>query len=568
MVDDLRTPTTATGRRDAASTTLAAGTAASDESGAAASGTAASGTAASGTARDTGTGGAPRGRWDALLVGLVATVVGGALLWVPSVWYDEAATVVAATRSWSELWRTVQTVDIVHLAWYAVVHVWFDLVGYSPLALRVPSAVLTGVAAGLTVVLGRRLVGRRAGVAAGLVLALMPRTTLMATEGRSFALSTMLAVALTLVLLAAVDRGLGRRAGRSWPWWLGYAALAVVGTWSFLYLALLLVGHAVTVLVVLLRSRWSAPARRVLVGFVTAGAVAAAGTLPVALLSSAQSGQVGWIKAPSAETWRGFFVTQWSIGNTPFAVALWLAVAVGVALLVARARGRGRAVTSPSPSPSPTPTAGVLAVTLPWLLVPTLTLLALSFVLDPLWSPRYQTFSSPALALLAGVAVTAVPWRRGVAVLLVVAAALSAPSWWDQRQPTAKDVSAWDQVADIVAAERASEPAGTREGIVWGPVRRHPAATSRIIEYTYPDAFRGMDDFTLETPADETGRLWEDQYPLEDVLDRTDDLDVVWLVTSDRQDWRPRVTELLASKGFTLDEEWQVPRTNVLRFER
>lgn len=567
MGDDLRTPTTATRRRDAASTTLAAGTPAPG---------------APGATREAGAGGAPRGRWDALLVGLVATVVGGALLWVPSVWYDEGATVVAATRSWSELWRTVQTVDIVHLAWYAVMHVWFDLVGYSPTSLRVPSAVVTGVAAGLTVVLGRRLVGRRAGVVAGLLLAVMPRTTLMATEGRSFALSTMLAVALTLLLLAAVDRGLGRRAGRSWPWWLGYAALAVVGTWSFLYLALLLVGHAVTLLVVLLRARRSAPARRVLVGFVAAGAAAAAGTLPVALMSSAQSGQVGWIGAPSVETWRAFFVTQWSIGNTAFAVALWVAVLAGVALLVLRARGQRRgaapaAPASPAPDPAATPAApapvatpapGVLAVALPWLLVPTLTLLALSFVLDPLWSPRYQTFSSPALALLAAVAVTAVPWRRAVAVLLVVAAALSAPSWWDQRQPTAKDVSAWDQVADLVATERAAEPEGTREGIVYGPVRRHPAATSRIIEYTYPDAFRGMEDFTLETPAAETGRLWEDQHPLEDVLDRTDDLDVVWLVTSDRQDWRPRVTELLASKGFTLDEEWQVPRTNVLRFAR
>ncbi|GAB2985668.1 glycosyltransferase family 39 protein [Frigoribacterium salinisoli] len=501
------------------------------------------------------------GRLDAVLVGLVATIVGGALLWVPSVWYDEAATVVAATRSWSELWRTVQTVDIVHLAWYALMHVWFDLVGYSPTTLRLPSAVLTGVAAGLTVVLGRRLVDRRTGIVAGLLLAVLPRTTLMATEGRSFALSTMLAVALTLVLLGALDRALGRVPTRSpgrWrasaPWWAGYAVLAVASTWSFLYLALLLAAHAVTVLVVVLREGRSRASLGALAGFAAAGVVAAAATLPVALASERQSGQVGWIDAPSLATVRQFLVTQWSMGNEPFAWLMWAAALVGVVVAV-RAGRRGRL-------------EGLLRTTLPWLLVPTLTLLALSFVLDPLWSPRYQTFSSPALALLMAVGVTALPWRPAVAGVVVVAAALSAPTWVEQRQPTAKDVSAWDQVADIVAAERATEPEGTREGIVYGPVRRHPSATSRIIQYTYPDAFRGMDDLTLETPAAETGGLWEEQYDLEEVLDRVDDLDTVWLVTSDKQDWRPRVTELLATQGFSLDEQWQVPRTNVLLYRR
>jgi mannosyltransferase len=165
------------------------------------------------------------------------------------------------------------------------------------------------------------------------------------------------------------------------------------------------------------------------------------------------------------------------------------------------------------------------------------------------------------------VAVAAIPWRRVIALVLLVAVGLTAPTYVDQRQPEAKDRSAWNQVAALVARERADEPAGTEEGLVFGPVRRHPKATSRIIQDTYPDAFRGMSDFTLETPGAETDGLWEVQHPLGDVLDRTDDLDVVWLITSDRQDWRPRVTEL-ASKGFRLDREWNLTRTNVLRYER
>jgi mannosyltransferase len=166
------------------------------------------------------------------------------------------------------------------------------------------------------------------------------------------------------------------------------------------------------------------------------------------------------------------------------------------------------------------------------------------------------------------VAVAAVPWRRVIALVLLLALVLTAPTWERQRQPEAKDSAAWNQVADLVAGQRALEPAGTTEGVVFGPVRRHPKATSRIIENTYPAAFEGMSDFTLETPAAETGGLWEVQHPLEDVVDRTDDLDVVWLITSDKQDWRPRVTADLAARGFHVADEWHLTRTNVLKYER
>jgi mannosyltransferase len=498
-------------------------------------------------------------QFDALLVGLFAAGISGAFSWVPSVWFDEAATVVAATRSWSDLWQTVQNVDAVHVAWYAVMHVWFDLVGYSPLTLRLPSVILTGAAAGLLVVLATRLTSRRIGVSAGLLFAILPRTTLMATEGRTFALSTLFAIALTLVLHTAVNRALpARDAGQVAPrtarwWWVGYAALTVVSTWFFLYLALVVVAHAVTVALMILSPTTHGRARRrTALGFAVAAAVGAAGTVPVAMLSTRQSAQVGWIDAPSWDTVRQFFVTQWSVGNVPFAWLMWALVAAGV-LACVRNRAQLR---------------GTLRWTLPWLLLPGLVLLVMSFVVDPLWSPRYQTFSAPALAILMAAATTWIRPKRLVAVVLLGATFLSGPSWWEQRQPNAKDRASWNQVAELIDADRAADATAIDAGIVWGPVRRHPTATSRIIQYSYPDAFVGLEDFTLKTPASDTGRLWEEQYPLENVLGRTADLDVVWLVTSNRQDWRPRVTGLLATQGFTVEEEWSLSRTNVLKFSR
>jgi len=541
---------------------------------------------------------------DAVLVGVLATLVSGAFLWVPSVWYDEAATVVSATRTWGQLWTMIHTVDLVHAAYYALMHLWFDVFPYSPTALRVPSALVTGVAAGLTVALTRILVDRRTAVVAGLLFCLLPRVTWMGGEGRSYALSAMLAVALTLVLVVAARRtsedGVARTRRSVALWWVAYAVLAVVAAAFFLYLALLVVGHAITMIVRVVRDHrdqrdqvgrvdeWArtgsvvvVPAgaaahtatgplrtaaqlggvvrdsvrssRRAFLGWFGGAVVAGLACLPLAWFISGQNGQVSWIERPSFDTLRGVLVTQWFIGNENFAVFALLAMAATVVVLALRLVPAAR---------------GFAEVVLPWLIVPTVGLVGVSLVVDPLYSPRYLTFGTPAVAMTAAVAIAAIPWRRVVALVLLVAVVLTAPSWLDQRQPEAKDSAAWDQVAALISRERATEPAGTEEGVVFGPVRRHPHATSRIIQDTYPAAFEGMSDFTLVTPGAETDGLWETQADLGDVLDRTADLDVVWLVTSDKQDWRPRVTEELGSVGFTLDEEWSLTRTNVLRYTR
>ncbi|WP_055794293.1 glycosyltransferase family 39 protein [Frigoribacterium sp. Leaf263] len=525
---------------------------------------------------------------DAVLIGLLGALVSGAFLWVPSVWYDEAATVVSATRSWGQLWAMIQTVDLVHAAYYAFMHLWFDLFPYSPVSLRVPSAIATGVAAGLTVALTRILVDRRTSVVAGLLFCLLPRVTWMGGEGRSYALSAMLAVALTLVLVVAARRTAESGAARTHRsvvgWWVAYAVLAVVSAAFFLYLALLVVGHAVTMLVRVLRDRhdqrlqrdrvdeWARTgavavvhdpeggarltvrsSRRALAGWFVGAAVAGLASLPLAWFIASQNGQISWIERPTFGTLRSVLVTQWFYQNESFAIFGLLCAGASIVVLSLRLVPAAR---------------GFAEVVLPWMVVPTAGLIIVSLVGSPLYSPRYLTFGTPAIAMTMAVAVAAIPWRRVIALVLLVAVGLTSPTYVDQRQPEAKDRSAWNQVAALVARERADEPADLEEGLVFGPVRRHPKATSRIIQDTYPDAFEGMSDFTLETPGAETDGLWEVQRPLGDVLDRTDDLDVVWLITSDRQDWRPRVTEQLASKGFRLDREWNLTRTNVLRYER
>ena len=169
-------------------------------------------------------------RTPEITVGALGVVVAAAFSWVPSLWYDEAATVASAQRSWPALWAELQNVDAVHGLYYAVMHVWFTLVGYSPFTLRFPSALAIGVSAGLVVALGRRLGGVRLGVVSGIVFLVLPRVAWAGTEGRPYATVTTFAVALTLVGITAVRRTRIRH--HATRWWVVYGMLAAVApTW-------------------------------------------------------------------------------------------------------------------------------------------------------------------------------------------------------------------------------------------------------------------------------------------------------------------------------------------------
>jgi len=502
---------------------------------------------------------------DALLVGLVGTLLSLAWSWQPSIWFDEAATVSATMRSWPELARMLLSIDAVHGLYYAGMHLWLDLVGYSPFALRFPSALCVGIAAALTVLLVRSRAGRRTAVLAGVAFCLLPRVTWMGIEGRSYALTAALAVALTLVFLAAWRRGPARRRIRV-LWWSLYGVVAVVAVVTFIYLAFLVAAHGLTALWTLWASRRrDRSVRASALGWAVASVAAATLLVPFALGVVSQSGQVSWIAPISWGSWNGVFVTQWFYLNRPFALAGWVLVTAGVVVL-ARAARRRRVAGSPAPrvqarNPS------LLAIAVPWLVVPTLGVIVASAIATPLYSPRYLTFSAPAVAILIGVALDALRRRWLIVTALVALVGLAAPQFVAQRQPEAKQNSSWSEVAELIATERAAHPDETA-AIIYGPVRQHPAATTRVIAYSYPDAFDGLVDVKLKTPAAESGGLWETRYPLDAVTERFDGVTTVWLVTSDKQDWRPSVTEKLAALGYTLDEEWGLTGVNVLRYVR
>jgi mannosyltransferase len=477
-----------------------------------------------------------------VLVGLGGLGVSLVGITVPSVWYDEAATIAAATRPWPDLWRMVGTVDAVHALYYAIMHVVFDVVGYTPFTLRAPSAVAAGATAALTVVLGRQLGSARFGALAGLTFCLLPRASWMGAEGRSFALSALLAVALTVVLVHAL-RSPARR------WWVLYGVLVVAACLVFIYLAFVVVAHGVTV-AWLLASRDGHRARmtrRFLIASATGGILC----VPFALEVVSQSAQVGWIEPLSRLTVRHVFENQWFYSSEKYALAAWVLIIAGAAVLLLR---RGDAA----------------AVLLPAFGVPTIALLAVTEYYEPVYSPRYLAMCLPFVALVMAAAIDRIPTRPGAPVALALLAALLVPQLQLQREPESKDLAAWNTVAQLMRDERSDDPPGTTTAVIYGTVQRHPFASAKVMELSYPEEFGPVVDVTLRETGADAGTLWETRYPLDDpaALERLETADVAYLITGKTRDRRPATIETMTAEGWRVAKEWSLTRVHVLRFER
>jgi mannosyltransferase len=462
-------------------------------------------------------------------IGIFAFLLSVIAIATPSVWYDEAATITSATRSWPQLWAELQTVDAVHAVYYAFMHLVFDVFGYSPFTLRLPSAIAIGVAAAFTVVLGRQLGRARLGIVGALVFAVLPRTIWAGGEGRSYAITAALAVILTVALVWA------GRSGRRKPW-VVYGALVLVSCFVFIYLALIVVAHFVTIVIVAAGRRQFTPALR----RPWLAAVASA------LYMLGQTGQIAWIHPLGWDTVHDIFFDQWFVSGTVFAVIGWALLVLGSVTLVRSFRKDESA-----------------AVLVPLVIVPTVALVVVSAVAFPVYVPRYLAMCLPFVALVIAAAIPTIPWRPARIATVALIAVLAVSQLVTLRGPEAKESSAWAEVASVVDAEKTDDTA-----IVYGNVQLHPTATARVVQYAYPDAFAGTVDATVLTSAAASGRLWETRAELANSLDRIVDADQVLLITSDARDLIPSTTATLGTVGWHESERFHFTYMTIVKFER
>jgi mannosyltransferase len=360
-------------------------------------------------------------RWMMALPPVVTFVI---MLWGitgASYWRDEAATMSAVQRPFGNLLQTLGNIDAVHGAYYLLIWVVVRLGGTGELVTRFPSALAMAGAAAAVAALGRRLISPRAGLASGLVFAVLPQVSLYGQEARSYAIVVALAALASYLLVRTLqaDRGATRR------WLAGYAVcLAALGIVNIFGL-LLIPAHAVTVAWWYVRSddRGAAPSAGAVTGAGSAGgspadrslvlgwlAAAAAGVIlasPLLVLGFIQRGTHPWLTRPGLRAVEGLHQLA---GPAVMVDGVVLVIAAGIVVSALGGRERLRANWPGS----------VTALCLPWLILPP-AILVIGSQITPLYTFRYVLFCMPAIALLVGAGLAALGWIAGTAALVVIA---------------------------------------------------------------------------------------------------------------------------------------------------
>jgi len=374
--------------------------------------------------------------WMRVLPPLVMLGIG---LWGstgPSYWRDEAATLTAVHRSFPQLVRMMGNVDAVHGVYYMIMWPLVRVAGSGELVTRLPSVLAMAVAAAAVAALGRRLVSPAAGLAAGLTFAVLPQVSRYAQDVRSYAMVAAFGTIASYLLVRAIT-ATGRRRG----WLTGYALCMGAMSALNIFGLLLLAAHAVTVALACLRQPGGQPpdrpggeasgqagaqprgraslslaalrggqgraARSLAAGWLAAALAAVALASPILALGIAQRHTAGWIKRPGPHT----VVTLAQLtGPVLMVAAVVLTVAAGLGVAALAGPGRLRAAWP----------RRLLAVAVPWLVIPPVLLIGVSFAL-PLYVPRYVLYCLPALALLVGAALAALGRIAGTAALVVIA---------------------------------------------------------------------------------------------------------------------------------------------------
>jgi mannosyltransferase len=446
----------------------------------------------------------------------IATALGvlGALIsmigsWIPSLWGDEAASLLSAERSVPSLLRMITHVDAVHGTYYLGLHFWIKVAGTSPFAIRLPSALAIGACVAAVVILGAQLDSLTLGVIAGAVCAVLPRVTSMGQEARSYAFSAAIAAWLTVLLLGILkQRSPSRRR------WIAYALLTTLAIYVFLYLALIAIAHLA---LILLRD----DRRSLAQSWARAFGIALVLASPLIAIGVLEHGQIAYLGTRTEITFSTLVVGLW-FGNNPFAIVAWALIITALVFFVVDWRSRrARLRLAPGALPSATIVAAV------WLFVPSILLIG-SHLLVPDFTARYLSMCAPAAAFLMAVAINRLARRRVVviALCLFVVAGVAAPNWVQQRGPYAKNNSDW-----AVISSRMGTLAKPGDAVVFDESTR-PSRQTRLAMNTYPTGFAGLEDVTLKTPFYDNSTWHDDAYTITEAatLGRFTGVTTVWMV--------------------------------------
>jgi mannosyltransferase len=493
---------------------------------------------------------------DPLIVGVLAAAVSLGGAGRPSFWYDEAATISASySRSLDQLWRMLSNVDAVHGLYYLLVHGWFQIFPPTEFWSRVPSGLAVGGAAAGVVVLGKQFSSRTVAVTSGVVCGILPRATWAGIEARPYAVSMMAAVWLTVLLVRAARRD------NAWGW-LSYGIVLAMSILLDVYLVLLLLAHIAFICT--FRRK-----RTVLVRFAITSVLACCVMSPFVFTVIGQAHQISWIAPIGRRTIEDVTVQQYFERSPAFAILSALVVAAAIVLWLNTSAQLTEADRQ------------LLTLAIAWLVTPAALVVIWSAMVHPIYTPRYLTFTAPAVALVLGVCIAAVavkPWTAAALVSLFALAAV--PNYiLAQRNPYAKYGMDYSQVADLITARAApGDCLLVNDTVTFMPAPMRPLMAAR------PDAYRKLIDLTLWQRATDRNEVFDTNLIPEVVAKPLSQCSVVWIITEADKS-RPAHEQAAAlppgprygatpafavphNLGFRLVERWQFNLVQVIKATR
>jgi mannosyltransferase len=493
---------------------------------------------------------------DPLIVALLGAVVSLAGAGRPSFWYDEAATISASySRSLTQLWHMLRNVDAVEGLYYLLMHGWFKVFPPTEFWTRVPSGLAIGAAAAGVVVLGKQFSSRTVALAAGVVCAILPRATWAGIEARPYALSMTAAVWLTVLLVRATRRD------NAWVW-LCYGL--VLATSMLLDVYLLLLTPVYVVFICAFRR-----SRTVVLRFALASVLACCALMPFLIAAIGQAHQISWVAPIGHRTIEDVAIQQYFERSPPFTIlsALIVATAIGLWLFTS-----ARLVEADRQ---------LLTLAIGWLVIPTAVIVIWSALVHPVYTPRYLSFTAPAMAVVLGVCIGALAVTRWAAAAVVCLLAIAAaPNYVSaQRSPYAKYGMDYSQVADLITAKAApGDCLLVNDTVTFMPAPMRPLLAAR------PDAYRKLVDLTLWQRATDRNDVFDTNLIPEVVAKPLSQCRVVWIITQADQAMPAReqgpalapgprygVTPAFAvphDLGFRLVERWQFNLVQVIKAVR
>ncbi|QNI14574.1 hypothetical protein GAN18_02755 [Mycobacterium kubicae] len=488
---------------------------------------------------------------DPLIVGVVATAVSLCGAARPSFWYDEAATISASySRSLGQLWHMLGNVDAVHGLYYLLMYGWFRVFPPTEFFSRLPSALAVGGAAAGVVVLGRQFSSRTVAVTSGVFCAILPRSTWAGIEARPSALSMLAAAWLTVLLVRAARRDDAKS-------WLPYGVAAAMSVALDTYLVLLPVAYGAYLGLFHRRVWWR---------FALASVAAVCALTPFLLTVVGQVNQIRWISPIGDRTIEDVVIQQYFERSPSFAVFSVLVAAGALVLWLTRYVPLQQAQRE------------LLTLAAAWLVMPTALIIAYSALVHPIYTPRYLSFTVPAVALVLGVCVAALPLKPwAVAAVLALFAVAAVPTYLGaQRNPYAKYGMDYSQVADVITAHAApGDCLLVNDTVTFMPAPMRPLLAAR------PDAYRKLNDLTLWQRAIDRNDVFDTNLIPEVVAEPLSHCKVVWIITQADAS-RPAheqgvalppgdrygVTPAFAvphDLGFRLTERWQFNLVQVIQ---